>query len=133
MLGMVCSILACQAPLAVICGVNSIFLILTYFSSFLSPNDTYDSPYRRVKTILRDYVVRLNGSKEVDPKTKAQMLKDAKELEKIVDDSKPFLEGTWVQRTIGYIFNGSDFRAQEFEHYTDELVGHTLSLYNNAI
>lgn len=133
MLGICAAILVCHGPLAVICGANSIFLVLTYFASFLSPNDTYDSPYRRVKTILRDYVVRLNGSKEVDPKTKAQMLKDAKELEQIVDDSKPFLEGTWVQRTIGYIFNGSDFRAQEFEHYTDELVGHTLSLYKNAI
>lgn len=125
--------LSCQPIIAVFCGINSIFMILSYLQSFLSPNQTYDTPYRRVKTILRDYVVQLNGIKEIDPKAKALMLKDAKEMEKIVDDAKPFLEGTWVQRTVGYLFNGSDFRAQEFEHYTDELIGHTLSLYKNAI
>lgn len=133
MFGMVSMILLCNPILAVFSGIVSTFLMLTFFASFLSPNSTYDSHYRRLKTILRDYVVQLNGTKDVDPKAKLQMLKDAKEMEKIVDDAKPFLEGTWVQRTISYIFNGSDFRAQEFEHYTDELVGHTLSLYKDAI
>lgn len=126
-------ITACNPVLGALCGINSIFMLLMYFNINLVPGSTYDAPYRRVKTILRDYVVRLNATKGVDPKAKALMLKDAKEMEKIVDDAKPFLEGTWAQRTVGYIFNGSDFRAQEFEHYTDELIGHTLSLYKNAI
>lgn len=125
--------LTCSPILGVLCGVNSIFLILYYFSTFLSPNDLYDSPYRRVKTILRDHVVQINQNKDLDSKIKTRLLLDAKEMEKIVSDMKPFLEGTWVQRTVGYIFNGSDFRAQEFEHYTDELIGHTVSLYKNAI
>lgn len=129
----VLALLACQPIIAAFCGVNAIFMTLCYLGAFLSPNATYDTPYRRVKTILRDYVAQLNGQKGIDPKAKAQMLKDAKEMEIIVNNTKPFLEGTWVQRTVGYIFNGSDFRAQEFEHYTDELVGHTLSLYKDAI
>lgn len=125
---------AAFAPvIATLAGVNSIFMFLCHLNGFLNGNGSYDSPYRRVKTILRDFVVEINSHKEIDPKAKAQMLKDAKEMEKIVEDTKPFLEGTWVQRTVGYIFNGNDFRAQEFEHYTDELVGHTLSLYKDAI
>lgn len=129
----VLAVVGCQPVLAALCGINSIFMALCYLGAFLSPNETYDTPYRRVKTILRDYVTQLNGAKGIDAKAKALMLKDAKEMETIVNDAKPFLEGTWVQRTIGFIFNGNDFRAQEFEHYTDELTGHTLSLYKNAI
>jgi hypothetical protein len=124
---------ACQPLLATFCGINAIFMTLIAFQSVLTPGDVYDSPYRRVKTILRDYIVQINNLKSLDSKAKAGMLAEAKEMEKICDDAKPFLEGTWVQRTVSYIASGSDFRAQDFEHFTDELVGHTLSLYKDAI
>lgn len=125
---------ACWQPvLAAFAGMNTAFMIIVCLQSFLTPGDVYDTPYRRVKTILRDYIVRINNMKSIDPKTKVTMLAEAKEMEKIVTDTKPFLEGTWVARTVSYIASGSDFRPQEFEHYTDELIGHTLSLYKDAI
>lgn len=114
-------------------GVTATLAWLCYFAGMLNPGKTYDTPYRRVKTILRDQIVRLNGDKTLDNKDKAKFLADAKEMETMVTEAKPFLEGTAVQRVVGYILSGTDFRAQDFEHYTEELVGHTLSLYKNAI
>lgn len=122
------------APVAIVLGgMMSSLMWLGYLGSALTPNMTYDSPYRRVKTILRDQIVRLNGDKSLDNKTKAKLLADAKEMEAMVNDTKPFLEGTLIQRAVSYILSGTDFRAADFEHYTDELIGHTLSLYKNAI
>lgn len=105
--------------------------LLSNLGAKLSGNEVYDSPYRRVKAILRDQVVSLNSNKSLDGRQKAEMLKEAKELEVIVNEAKPTLEGTSIQRLAGWITNGNDFKPQEFEHYTEELLGHTLSLYKD--
>jgi hypothetical protein len=124
---------ACN-PVMIALGVTNVILhTLMLLGNDLVPNSSYDTPYRRIKTILRDYVVQINNNKTMDKRDKLKMLADAKDMEKIADDSKPFLEGTAVQRVVSYIINGSDFKAQEFEHYTDELLAHSLSLYANAI
>lgn len=97
----------------------------------LVANEVYDTPYRRVKAVLRDQIVSLTNDKSLNSRQKTEMLKEAKELEAIVKGAKPALEGTSVQRLAGWIINGSDFKAQEFEHYTEELLAHTLSLYKD--
>jgi len=118
----------------IVLGVSNVVLhLLLMLYGDLVPNSSYDSPYRRIKTILRDHIVQLNNNKEMDKRDKIKMLETAKEMENIANDAKPFLEGTLVQRMVGYLFNGGDFKAQEFEHYTDELLAHTLSLYKEAI
>lgn len=113
-------------------GFMSLWTLLIGFDILLNPSDSYDSTYRRLKNILRDQVIRLNEDKRIPAKEKAQMLKDAKEMEKICDEHKPMLEGTAVQRLTGWIFSGSDFKLQQFEHYNEELLAHTLSLYKDA-
>lgn len=119
-------------PLLVLLGaVGSVYFSLLRMHMLLNSDETYDSAYRRVKNILRDQIIRLNNDKTLPPKEKARMLSDAKEMERIADECKSMLEGTAVQRFLGWMFSGSDFKAQEFEHYTEELLGHTLSLYKD--
>lgn len=112
-------------------GLSFLLTPLVYFNSYLVGTN-YDTPYRRVKTILRDYIVQLNANTEIVKRDKIKFLQDAKEMEKIMDDNKPFFEGTAVQRIVGYITDGSDFKAQQFEHFTDELLAHNLSLYKDT-
>lgn len=117
------------ASMSAIIGIVAGLLQLNYM---INPNDFYDSPYRRLKNIMRDQIVHLNNDKEIDARSKAQMLKETKELEKMITEAKPFFEGTAVQRMLGWFFSGSDFKAAEFEHYTDELVAHSLSIYKDT-
>lgn len=120
-------------PLAAgIGGFMSAWMLITGLNAMLNPDEVYDSAYRRLKNILRDQVIRLNEDKRIPAKDKVQMLKDAKEMEKIVDEQKPFLEGTAIQRLTGWMCSGSDFKLQQFEHYNEELLAHTLSLYKDA-
>lgn len=128
-----CAVLAGMASPALVSVfmMNPILMILINLSRALVPGDVYDSPYRRVKTLLRDHIIRLNNDTTLDKRAKVQMLKEGKEMEKIIDEMKSSMEGTFVQRFIGWMYSGSDFKAQEFENYTDELLGHTLSLYKD--
>lgn len=66
------SVITCNPVLAVLCGTTALFMALNYLGSFLSPNSSYDSPYRRVKTILRDYVVQINNAKDIDSRAKVK-------------------------------------------------------------
>lgn len=117
--------------LAIVGSVFGLMFGMLSADMYINPNDTYDSNYRRLKNILRDQIVRLNSDKNIDARGKVKLLKDTKELEKMVDDCKPYLEGTAVQRMLGWVFSGSDFKASEFEHYTEELLAHTLSTYKD--
>lgn len=117
------------ASISAIIGIG-VGLLALHFS--INPNSEYDSPYRRLKNILRDHILHIQESKELDARSKAQLVKDAKEMSDMVEEAKSFFEGTAVQRLLGWMFSGSDFKAQEFEHYTDELIAHTLSIYKDA-
>lgn len=130
-----CSILAALVSAPILAGLGAVFSLglgLSHFDHHLNPNMVYDSPYRRIKNMLRDQIVTLNTTKMIDNRSRAQFLKQTKEMEKIIDDAKPFLEGTGFQRFVGWVMSGSEFKAAEFEHYTDELVGHTLAVYKDT-
>lgn len=121
------------APFAAGIGMFfSVWMLITGLDDMLNPNEVYDSPYRRLKNILREQVIRLNEDKRIPAKDKVQLLKDAKEMEKICDEHKSMLEGTAIQRLVGWICSGTDFKLQQFEHYNEELLAHTLSLYKDA-
>lgn len=122
----------CYVPVIILGGLAAALQTIIFFSDMLLPDYTYDSRYRRLKTILRDYVVQLNDNTAMDKRTKIKLLADAKEMEKIIEESKPMLESTAIQRFFGWLLNGSDWKAQDFENYTDDLLAHTLSLYKNT-
>ncbi|EBY9764033.1 hypothetical protein D5W64_13045 [Salmonella enterica subsp. enterica serovar Saintpaul] len=113
-------------------AVSALFTLFR-LQNVLNPSAEYDSQYRRLKNILRDQIMHLNDADWMDKASKAVMLKEAKELEGMVEENKPMLEGTIIQRYVGWVFSGADFKAQQFEHYTDELLAHNLSLYKNYL
>lgn len=90
----------------------------------------YDSPYRRMKNVLRVYASEISSNKKLSARDKANMLKDAKEMEKAIEESKSALEGTGFQRFFNWMRVGGEFKARDFEHYNQELLSHNLSLYN---
>lgn len=120
-------------PIAPIVGMISAAFAIWRLDDKINPQERYDSQYRRLKNILRDQAMHVNEADWLDKSTKVTMIKEAKEMEKMIDDAKPFFEGTFMQRLVGWYFSGSDFKAQQFEHYTDELLGHTLSLYKEEL
>ncbi|QFR59483.1 hypothetical protein PS2_0092 [Aeromonas phage PS2] len=103
----------------------------TILSTRLLPDYINDTSYRRIKTILRECVSEFSQNKNMKPADKQQFLIKCKEIEKLVEENKPILEGTALQRYIGWLCSGTDFKAQEFEHYTAELVSHNLALYTD--
>lgn len=120
-------------PLGVYAGVHiaavSIIFGLCKLSHSLEIESNYDSPYRRAKNVLRVYAAEINSNKKVSVKEKTELLKKAHEIEKILDEVKPYFEGTSIQRLLNWLEFGADFKARDFEHYTQELLSHNLSLY----
>lgn len=124
--------IAVSTPLAIgVWGLITVVNFHTALHSRLMPGDEYDSPYRRIKAILRECVTEFSQNKKMKPADKQQFLAKCREIEKLVEENKPILEGTAFQRYIGWICSGTDFKAQEFEHYTAELVSHNLALYTD--
>lgn len=113
-------------------GVITALSVIATLGGVLTPGDVYETPYRRVKFILRDVIVQLNNNKTISNRDKIKMMADAKEIEKMCEECKSAMEGTVAQRFTSWLINGNDFKAQEFEHYTDELLGHSLSLYKET-
>lgn len=120
-----------SAAMGVVWVLISLFKLYDWLGSKITPSAVYDTPYRRIKTILRECVTEFSQNKKMKPADKQQFLAKCKEIEKLVEENKPILEGTAFQRYIGWICSGTDFKAQEFEHYTAELVSHNLALYTD--
>lgn len=108
-----------------------VFGLMFFFADVftIAPNEVYDSPYRRSKAILREYAGEISAAKGLSSAEKADMLKRAKKMEEMVNEMKDSLEGTWFQRMSGWIASGSEFKYSDFDHYTQEILNHNLSLY----
>lgn len=109
------------------------FMLITILDLGLKlvPADGYDSPYRRLRAILREMIAKIPATKYLNASDKKKAINQCKDLAKQIEESKSFLEGTAVQRLFGWIGSGSDFRAQDFENYTQELMAHEISLYKD--
>lgn len=99
--------------------------------SILTPG-TYDTPYRRIKTVLRENITALND-KTMPKSQKVEAIKSLRKMEELIEENKPFFESTAFQRTLGWIGSGSDFRKQDIENYTADLVGNKLALYSSDL
>lgn len=111
--------------IAVNIGASLVFAILD--NNLVS--GIYDTPYRRVKNILRENIAFINTNpKGFTPAQLAKAKSDALALDKIVESSKTFWESTWLQRWMGFISFGDQFRKNDFEHYTADLASSRLAL-----
>lgn len=111
---------------------STFFLILQSLFVFKNKmvSGTYNTDYRRIKEILNQEIADFSKS-EFDQKEKVKVIKTIKDIEKIAEEQKSFYEGTAVQRTIGWICSGSDFKKREFENYSNDLLNHKLTIYTS--
>lgn len=115
----------------VIGGSYAIMLSLLHLGLILVPGDGYDSPYRRLRAILREMIAKIPGTTFLSAADKKKAINQCKDMAKQIEEEKNLLEGTAFQRLLGWIGSGSDFRAQDFEHYTQELMAHEITLYKD--
>lgn len=114
--------------------VVGIFWMLSVLGFFGAHAETfvsgaYDTPYRRSKAMLRECISRLKNDKNLTGKDKAIYLRNLLKMEKAIEEVKPLLEGTFYSRFWGWMLAGTDFKARDFEFYTNELTEHTINLY----
>ena len=119
-------------------GVSFMFLFTigmigfwTGYHSAVIVGDIYDSPYRRLKTILRDSITEIQTSGSTGAE-KLKGIEALRKMDKIVEENKTFYESKAYQRLIGWMLNGSDFRKNDFENYTADLISTRLSLYSEG-
>lgn len=106
-------------------------LSFVHLSALLVPNEVYESPYRRMRAMLREMIARIPSTTFLSAADKKKAINQCKDIAKLIEDEKNLLEGTAIQRMLGWISSGSDFRAQDFEHYTQELMAHEITLYKD--
>lgn len=115
---------------AAVITYNTIISLLE-LTDRLVPDSSYDSPYRRLRAMLREMISEIQSTDYLTPIDKKRTINNCKELAKKIEDEKSLLESTAVQRTLGWLCSGSDFRAQDFEHHTQDLMAHEISLYKD--
>lgn len=117
----------------VLFGILAVGFILELYElvgSSVLVSKNYDTPYRRIKAVLRENINRLNlNAKSYSAAEYAKLKNTAIEIDRLVESQKSFWESTWVQRFIGYRYSKSDFRKNDFEHYTAELASSRLALH----
>lgn len=128
-------ILAVMFPVAATGALFAMGSMVGYIQGQLFTDLTptiYDTPYRRLKTMLRENIAYLNTNAKSLPATEVKkFLEESKNLNRIVEENKPFFESTAMQRMLGWLIAGSDFRKTDFEHYTADLTSSALALQIN--
>jgi len=118
--------------------VYMIFLAGSFLASFvfvygmLSYSGDYNSPFRRFEDVIRQMIAKL---KETDMPTKERLefAERAALLLKQCAELRPIISGTVIDRTLGRLMQGSDFKYQEFEHFTQAIANNEMEILNIKI
>lgn len=102
------------------------FFIFDYFSKGYS--GTYNADHRRLEDAARQLITKLREDKRLDNAAKVEIIKEIENLILLTKKLKPWYESTVIHRMFGWMFSGSDFKAQEVEHYTNVLANHELNI-----
>lgn len=96
----------------------------------MSFSGSYNSPFRRFEDAVRQVIARLKEVKDMPPKEKADLAEFAATMLKECEKYKPFIAGTFIERFMGVLWHGGDFKASEFEHFTQAIANSELELLN---
>lgn len=102
------------------------YFLLEYFSRGYS--GVYNTDSRRLEDAVRQLIAKLREDKRLDSKQKAELVKEVESFLELSKKLKPWYENTVIHRMFGWLFSGSDFKAQEMEHYTNVLANHELNI-----
>lgn len=98
----------------------------------MSYSGDYNSPFRRFEDAVRQMIAKL---KEVDmpAKERLEFAERAAVLLKQCAEFRPLISGTVFDRLLGRIIQGSDFKYQEFEHFTQVIANNEMEILNVKI
>ncbi|ASU03613.1 hypothetical protein RISINGSUN_57 [Erwinia phage vB_EamM_RisingSun] len=112
-------------------GMTFIYSLITYFG--MSYSGDYNSDYRRYDDAIRQLIARFKEDKNMSSHDKSMAIKELDNYLQIGKTMKPLIDNTVVHRTMGWLFNGSDFKRNEFEHYSQVLVNHEINLLGDKL
>lgn len=108
--------------------VTALRSLTTLFNPWrLLAEKEYDTPYRRMKAVLRENIAYINSLPS--SAEKSRLITEARQMDALIEKQKPFFESTQYQRALGRLFQGRDIKKKDFEYFTAELAAPTLSLY----
>lgn len=105
-------------------GVGALFIfMLSFILAYFLPgfSGTYNANHRRFEDAVRQLIAKLKEVKDMPKAEKDTLVKDIEQLLEVSKLVKPWYEGTFVKRIVGWMFNGGDFKKQEHEHFTQAL------------
>jgi len=128
--GMIMMQLALIAPiiyLVAMLGMSLFNFLFVY--GVMSYSGEYNSPFRRLEDAVRQLIAKL---KEVNmpTKDKVELAERAGALLKQCEEYRPIISGTVLDRLLGRLVNGSDYKYQEFEHFTQAIANNEMAILN---
>ncbi|BEH89672.1 hypothetical protein [Klebsiella phage phiKp_32] len=102
-------------------GIAGAVVLAVFSLLFYMGNNTpggYNSEYRRMTDILTQMIGKLKDNKFISAQDKQRYLGQIIKTQKLIDDNKPFIEGSAFQSMWMWLNNGSDAKLINIEHYT---------------
>lgn len=109
--------------------------LLTLFGTYFGINyaGDYNSDPRRLDDLLRGAIQRIREDKQMSPKDKLELVGFLTKVIKQIEKTTPFYDNTVVERFVGYIFHGGDYKLMNIEHFTQQLANHEVNLLTSQL
>jgi len=107
-------------------AVTAPLMLLIYGVS--SYSSAYNSPFRRYEDGIRQLIAKMKEVPNMSAKDKSKIAERAAILLRDCEKYRPIISGTFVDRMIGRIIQGADFKAQEFEHFTQAIANNEMAI-----
>lgn len=104
----------------------TLVFMFDYFSKGYS--NVYNADHRRFEDAMRQLIARFKEDKNISKTDKADLTQYIDKLLVFGKTLKPWYDNTVIYRFMGWVFNGSDFKKAEIEHYTQVLGNHEVNL-----
>lgn len=109
----------------------SVMFFIDYFGRGYS--GVYNADHRRMDDALRGLIAKFKDDKNIDSNQRKELVLEIEKLLVLNNKLKPWFANTAIYRAVGWLFSGSDFKAQEVEHYTQVLSNHELNLFSHQL
>lgn len=123
------------APTAPMLAMVGTFFGVMFFVDYFGRgySGIYNAPHRRMEDALRGLIAKFKDDKNIDAEQRKELVLEIEKLLVLNKKLQPWINNTFIYRTIGWLFSGSDFKAREVEHYTQALANHELNLFSHQL
>lgn len=109
----------------------TIFFLVDYFSKGYS--GVYNANHRRFDDAMRQLIAKFKEDKNLNTVEVKELVEEINKLREHNKKLLPWYDSTVIHRFVGWIFNGSDFKRQEIEHYTQVLANHEINIFTHQL